>query len=142
MTQIEPVLLSCKRLLFKIAGKSMFSSKLNSYTSTFSDRSMLEALGGPGERSILSQKRRTGNGEGEEEKHESLGDGESQEDNDIAEEMQVKKENGERPGSHGSESVDESSEAEKREEEEEYDENRENSEENSEENITKDKKGK
>lgn len=143
MTQIEPVLLSCKRLLFNITGKSMFSSKLNSYPSTFSDRSMLEALGGPGERSILSQKRRTGNGDGEEEKHESLGDGESQEDNDIAEEMQVKKENGERPGSHGSESVDESSEAEKKEEEEEeYDKKRANSEENSEENITKDKKGK
>lgn len=108
----------------------MLSSKLNSYPSMFFiDRSMLEALGGPGEKSILSQKRRTGNGDGGEEKHESPGD----------EEVQVKRENDERAGSHGShESVDESSEgrAERREEKEE--EKRENSEEY----ITKDKKGK
>ncbi|XP_035534802.1 chromogranin-A [Morone saxatilis] len=95
------------------------------------DRSMLEALGGPGERSILSQKRRIGNGEGEEEKDERLGDEESQEDGDIVEEVQVKRENDEEPGSPVS--VDEWSEgkAEKREEEEEdYEEKRANSEEN------------
>ncbi|XP_034555656.1 chromogranin-A [Notolabrus celidotus] len=86
-----------------------------------SDRSMLEALGGPGERSILSQKRRTGHGVGEEEKDHSQEDGESQEDNNITEEEQVKRENDEGPGSHVSESEDERSEgkAEKREEEEE-----------------------
>ncbi|XP_044233322.1 chromogranin-A [Thunnus albacares] len=109
------------------------------------DRSMLEALGGPGERSILSQKRKTGNGDREEEKDESLGDGESQEDNDTGGELQAKRENDENPRSHVSDSVDDWSEgtAEKREEEEdEYEEKRENSEENSEEeNMTEDKKG-
>lgn len=109
------------------------------------DRSMLEALGGPGERSILSQKRKTGNGDGEEEKDESLGDGESQEDNDTGGELQAKRENDENPRSHVSDSVDDWSEgtAEKKEEEEdEYEEKRENSEENSEEeNMTEDKKG-
>ncbi|XP_074471167.1 chromogranin-A [Sebastes fasciatus] len=103
------------------------------------DRSMLEALGGPGERSILSQKRRTGNGDGEEEKDDVLRDGESREDNDVVEE---KRENDESPGSHMSESVDEWSEgkAEKREEEEEDEEKRVNSEEDSEEeNMIKDK---
>lgn len=105
------------------------------------DRSMLEALGSPGERSILSQKRRTGNGDGGEEKDKSLVDEESQQDSDIEEEGEVKRESGERPGSHISESVDEwrGGKAEKREEEEE--EKRANSEENSEENMTKDKKG-
>lgn len=117
----------------------MSSSKLNS--SWFSDRSMLEALGGPGERSILSQKRRTGNGDGEEEKDESLGGEESQQDGDIAEEVEVKRESDERPGSHVSESVDEWRDAEKREEEEE-EEKRANSEEDSVENMTKEKKGK
>lgn len=103
---------------------------------------MLEALGGPGERSILSQKRRTGNGDGEEEKDDVLRDGESREDNDVVEE---KRENDESPGSHMSESVDEWSEgkAEKREEEEEDEEKRVNSEEDSEEeNMIKDKQGK
>ncbi|XP_041814941.1 chromogranin-A [Chelmon rostratus] len=104
------------------------------------DRSMLEALGGPGERSILSQKRRTGNGDGEEEKDESLGGEESQQDGDIAEEVEVKRESDERPGSHVSESVDEWRDAEKREEEEE-EEKRANSEEDSVENMTKEKKG-
>lgn len=120
----------------------MSSSKLNFYPSPFSDRSMLEALGGPGERSILSQKRRTGNGDRDEEKDESLGDEESQEDNDISAEVQVHRENDESPGSQA---VDEWSEgkAEKKEEEEESEEKRENSEENSEEeNMTEDKKGK
>ncbi|XP_034756044.1 chromogranin-A [Etheostoma cragini] len=104
-----------------------------------SDQSMLEALGGPGERSILSQKKKTGNGDGEEDKDASLRDGESQED--VAEEVQEKRGNDENPGSHVSESVDEWSEgkAEKREEEEEeYEEKRVNSEE---ENMIKDKKG-
>ncbi|GAA6235161.1 chromogranin-A [Lates japonicus] len=117
-------------------------------TDDAADRSMLEALGGPGERSILSQKRRTGNGDEEGEKDESLRDGESQEDDDITEEMQVKRGDDESPGSHVSESVHEWSEgkAEKREEGEEeegeYEEKRANSEENSEEeNMTKDKKG-
>ncbi|XP_045916977.1 chromogranin-A [Micropterus dolomieu] len=107
------------------------------------DRSMLEALGGPGERSILSQKRTTGNGDGEEEK--DLGDGESQEDSGNVKEVQTKGENDESPGSHAAESVDEWSEgkAEKSEEdeEEEYEEKRANSVENSEESMTKDKKG-
>ncbi|XP_039637206.1 chromogranin-A [Perca fluviatilis] len=103
------------------------------------DRSMLEALGGPGERSILSQKKRTGNGDGEEDKDASLRDGESQED--VAEEVQEKRGNDESPGNHVSESVDEWSEgkAKKRgEEEEEYEEKRFHSEE---ENMIKDKKG-
>lgn len=89
---------------------------------------MLEALGGPGEKSILSQKRRMGNGDREEEKHESLGD----------EEVQVKRENDKRPeshGSHGSENESSEGRAERREEKEE--EKRENSEEY----VTKDKKG-
>lgn len=99
---------------------------------------MLEALGGPGEQSILSQKKRTGARDREEEKHVSLGDGESQEDN---EEVQVKREHAESPGRHVSESEDEWSEgkAEKREEEEEYGEKRADSEE---EHMIKDKKGK
>lgn len=122
----------------------MSSSKLIFYPSSFSDRSMLEALGGPGERSILSQKRTTGNGDGEEEK--DLGDGESQEDSGNVKEVQTKGENDESPGSHAAESVDEWSEgkAEKSEEdeEEEYEEKRANSVENSEESMTKDKKGK
>lgn len=123
----------------------MSSSKLNFYPSRFSDRSMLEALGGPGERSILSQKRTTGNGDEEEEKDESPEDGEPREDNDVDEEAQVKGENDESPGSQ---SADEwgAGKAEKREEEEEeeeYEEKRANSEENSEEeNMAKDKKGK
>ena len=70
---------------------------------------MLEALGGPGERSILSQKRMTGDADREEEKDENLRDKESPEDDNIAEE--VKTEDEERPGSHVSE-------AEKREDEE------------------------
>lgn len=101
---------------------------------------MLEALGGPGERSILSQKKRTGNGDGEEDKDVNLRDGESKED--VAEEVQEKRGNDESPGSHISKSVDEWREgkAEKRgEEEEEYEEKRVNSEE---ENMIKDKKGK
>ncbi|KAK5853127.1 hypothetical protein PBY51_006944 [Eleginops maclovinus] len=90
----------------------------------FADRSMLEALGGPGERSILSQKKRTGNGDREEEKDDSRGNGESQEDNHVAEEVKEKREKNESPGSHASESEDESSDgkAEKREKEEEEDE--------------------
>lgn len=43
---------------------SIFSRKFKSDTLTFLDRSMLEALGSPGERSILSEKkRRTGSGD-------------------------------------------------------------------------------
>ncbi|KAM7395619.1 hypothetical protein PAMA_007065 [Pampus argenteus] len=108
------------------------------------DRSMLEALGGPGERSILSQKRRAENGDEEEEKDDSLVDGKTQEGSDIGKEVQAKRENDENPGSHVSESVDDWNEgkAEKREEEEEYEMKREDSEEISEEeNMTKDKKG-
>ncbi|XP_071335009.1 chromogranin-A-like [Trachinotus anak] len=108
-------------------------------TDDIADRSMLEALGGPGERSILSQTR-TDNGDGGGEKDESRRGGESQEENDITEEVQVKREDDESPGSHVSESVDEWGEgkAEKREEEdeeeeEEYEEKRSNSGENSEE---------
>lgn len=110
----------------------MLSSKLNSYFSFFFpliDQSMLEALGGPGEKSILSQKRRMGNGDREEEKHESLGD----------EEVQVKRENDKRPESHDSqESENESSEGRSERKEENEEEKREHSEEY----ITKEKKGK
>ncbi|XP_047429583.1 chromogranin-A [Mugil cephalus] len=98
-------------------------------TDGVADRSMLEALGGPGERSILSQKKRAGNGGEKEEKDESIGDSED-------EGMQVKRENDENPGSHVSAPVDEwrAGKAEKRQEEEkEYDEKRANSQENSEE---------
>ncbi|XP_056261576.1 chromogranin-A [Seriola aureovittata] len=114
-------------------------------TDDIADRSMLEALGGPGERSILLQTRRTGNGDGEGEKDESRRDGESREDNDITEEVQVKRQDDESTGSPVSESVDEwnKGKAEKREEEEqeeEYEAKRANSEENSEEG-NKDKKG-
>ncbi|XP_059212654.1 chromogranin-A [Centropristis striata] len=91
------------------------------------DQSMLEALGGPGERSILSQKRRTGNGDGEEEKGDVPGDGESQE-------VKEKREREENPGSHVSESEDDKRE----EEDEEYEEKRANSEEK---HMIKDKKG-
>ncbi|KAM4521788.1 chromogranin-A [Odontesthes bonariensis] len=96
------------------------------------DRSMLEALGGPGERSILSERKRTRNGGGSEEKGESREDGESQEDSE-SEEGQVKREKDEDQG-----------EAEMREEdEEEYNKRQAHSEGNSEEeNETKDKKGK
>ncbi|KAK9531735.1 hypothetical protein VZT92_011141 [Zoarces viviparus] len=105
------------------------------------DRSMLEALGGPGERSILSQKRGTGNGDGEEEKDDSLGDGESQDDSDVAEELKEKRQHDESPGSHVS--VDEWSEgkAEKREEEEEDEDSEEKRVHSEEEDMIKDKKG-
>lgn len=91
---------------------------------------MLEALGSPGERSILSEKKRTATGDRKQEKPESFAAGESQEDKGIAEE---------RPERRGSSSVDESSEAVRREEEEENEEKGANSEEASNENITKDK---
>lgn len=101
---------------------------------------MLEALGGPGERSILSQKRRTGNGKGGEETDKRLEDGESQED--VFGEVQEKRENDESLGSHVSESMDNFTEAEKREEKDEYEEKRTSMKENSEEEDTsKDKKG-
>ncbi|KAM9840037.1 uncharacterized protein ACBR49_015458 [Aulostomus maculatus] len=97
------------------------------------DRSMLEALGGPGERSILSQKRRTENGDGDEE--ESLEDGEPLQD------REVKRENEDNPGSHVSESLENWNEdkAEKRQEEEEEYEEKSSKEISEEEN--KDKKG-
>ncbi|XP_030577423.1 chromogranin-A [Archocentrus centrarchus] len=82
------------------------------------DRSMLEALGSPGEQSILSK--RTGNGDGKEERDAGVEDGESREGNEI-EEMQIKRENDESLGSHISESVEEwrEGEDEKREEDDE-----------------------
>ncbi|CAJ1077345.1 chromogranin-A [Xyrichtys novacula] len=113
-------------------------------SSDVADQSMLEALGGPGERSILSQKRTTRHGVGEEEKDDRTEDGESQEDNNITEEVQVKRGNDESPGSHVSEVKDEWSEgkAEKREEEEEEEESDLNSQEKSEEgSMAKEKKG-
>ncbi|XP_040017400.2 chromogranin-A [Gasterosteus aculeatus] len=95
------------------------------------DRSMLEALGGPGERSILSQK------EGKEEKDDSVGDGESR---DATEEAKEEKQRDESPGSRGSTSVGEDSEdeAEKREEEGDHEEKRVHLED---EHMIKDKKG-
>uniref|UniRef100_G3PI64 Chromogranin-A n=1 Tax=Gasterosteus aculeatus TaxID=69293 RepID=G3PI64_GASAC len=95
------------------------------------DRSMLEALGGPGERSILSQK------EGKEEKDDSVGDGESR---DATEEAKEEEQRDESPGSRGSTSVGEDSEdeAEKREEEGDHEEKRVHLED---EHMIKDKKG-
>ncbi|XP_039873403.1 chromogranin-A [Simochromis diagramma] len=86
------------------------------------DRSMLEALGGPGERSILSKR----TGAGKDEKEAGMEDGELQGDNE-AEEVQVKRESDESPGSHVSDSAEEwrEGEDEKREEDEEgYDKKR------------------
>nr|XP_020459308.1 chromogranin-A [Monopterus albus] len=116
-------------------------------TDAAADRSMLEALGGPGERSLLAQKRRTGGGGEEKENNERLRDGVSQQDSDIAEEAQVKRENDESLGSHISQYVDEwnedkpenrEEEEEEEEEEEDYEEKRANSEEES---MTKDRNG-
>ncbi|XP_061602735.1 chromogranin-A [Cololabis saira] len=91
------------------------------------DRSMLDALGGPGERSILSQRKRTGKADGREEDDESAGDS-------RAEDVQVKR------GKYKSRGQVEKSEGEA--EREEYNEKRGSSEEKSErENETKDKKG-
>ncbi|XP_062293779.1 chromogranin-A [Scomber scombrus] len=126
--------------LLRDAGIPDQATQTPQTTDDAADRSMLEALGGPGERTILSQKRRAGNGDGEEEKDESLGDGESQEDSDIGGEVQAKRDNDEKPRSHVSESADDWSEgkAEKRQEEEVYEEKQEKSEENlEEENKTK-----
>ncbi|XP_041830966.1 chromogranin-A [Melanotaenia boesemani] len=96
------------------------------------DRSMLEALGSPGERSILSQRKRTENEDGREEKDESREDGGSQEDSEAVE-VQVKRGKEEDQG-----------EAEKREEDadkEEHNEKRASLEEVSKEKKTMDKKG-
>lgn len=86
---------------------------------------MLDALGGPGERSILYQKKRMG----EEQKDES------KEDEELKEEEDVRTEN---DGSI-SEPLEEWSDGEKRGKEEEYEEKHGNSEE---ENMTEDEKGK
>ncbi|XP_029966763.1 chromogranin-A [Salarias fasciatus] len=77
------------------------------------DRSMLEALGGPGERSILSQEKRTGNGDGKEEGSDST----EGLDNEAGE---ANRGNGQSPGSHASESGENwnKAKAEQREEEE------------------------
>ncbi|XP_035000044.2 chromogranin-A [Hippoglossus stenolepis] len=106
-----------------------------------SDRSMLEALGGPGERSILSQKKRTGNRDGD--KGESPRDGGSLEEGDIIDEVQVKREDDESPGSQISEAADDRSEgkAEKREEEEVEEGSEEKRGNSEEENMTMDEKG-
>ncbi|CAG5928194.1 unnamed protein product [Menidia menidia] len=97
------------------------------------DRSMLEALGGAGERSILSETKRTGDSGRRQENGESREDGESQGDGE-AEEEQVKR--GKDEGQGEAETTDKGSE------EEEYNMRRPNSEESSEENETVDKKGK
>ncbi|XP_037306052.2 chromogranin-A [Pungitius pungitius] len=118
------------------------------------DQSMLEALGGPGERSILSQKEREG------EKDDSVGGGESrdatatgeeeeeeEEEEEVKEEEQHEEEEEERdesPGSRGSASVEEGSEgkADKRGEEEEEEEDHEEKRAHlHEEHMMKDKKG-
>ncbi|KAM4633746.1 chromogranin-A [Polymixia lowei] len=124
-------------------------------TSNVADRSMLEALGGPGERSILAQKRRTGATDGEEEEDKSPRDEESREHNEIdGKDPEKRGENG-GPENLLSDSVDDWSEGkgEKREEqkdgeeeEEEEEKKRASTEENSEEafeedNVTKEKKG-
>lgn len=113
------------------------------------DRSMVDALGGPGEQSILSQKKRMGNEDEEEEKDESRSDAGSPRDSDVVEEMQVKREDEddeeESRESHVSESDWSKDKTEKREEgedEEEEEEERGNSDERfGPENMTKDKKG-
>ncbi|CAN9507736.1 unnamed protein product [Ophioblennius macclurei] len=107
------------------------------------DRSMLEALGGPGERSILSQEKRTGNGDEKEGEEEDIEGEELREDNEAEE---VNRENGKSPGSHASESVEKwnKAKAEKREREEEIEaseEKRANSEDSEEGHFIKDEQG-
>ncbi|KAM9704310.1 chromogranin-A [Menidia menidia] len=96
------------------------------------DRSMLEALGGAGERSILSETKRTGDSGRRQENGESREDGDLLGDSE-AEEEQVKW--GKDEGQGEAETTDKGSE------EEEYTKRRPNSEESSEENETMDKKG-
>lgn len=102
------------------------------------DRSMLEAFGDPGERSVPSQKRRKGKGDGERGEEDSAGTGESREDD---EEVKEERERGESLGSQESASVDEWSEAEKREEEDEEEEYGEERATSKEDRMIKDKKG-
>ncbi|XP_068198786.1 chromogranin-A-like isoform X2 [Antennarius striatus] len=106
------------------------------------DRSMVEALGGPGERSILSQKSMTRYGNGGGEKDDSLGDEASQEAADNAEEEEVKREDDKKTRGHIFESGHESheSKAEKSEEDEEENEKKRGTSKSSEENMTKDNK--
>lgn len=86
--------------------KSIFSSKFKSDPLTCPDQSMLEALGSPGERSILSEKkRRTGTGDGEEAQPASFLQEESQAGRDGEEKLER------RASSH---SAEESGDAEKR----------------------------
>lgn len=104
---------SC-RLLFRLCRerererekKSIFSSKFKSDPLTSPDQSMLEALGSPGERSILSEKkRRTGTGDKEEGKPASF----------LQEESQAGRDGEEKPERRtSSHSAEESGEAEKR----------------------------
>lgn len=105
---------------------------------------MLEAAGGPGERSLLSQKRRTDGG-GEEQTDQRLNDGESQEDDDLLTEEPEKRESDGGRGRGVSESVGNwiKGDAAKPVEEGEDGEKRGNMKENSEEDdMTKDKSGK
>ncbi|XP_008311044.1 chromogranin-A [Cynoglossus semilaevis] len=82
-----------------------------------SDRAMLEALGGQGERSIISEKR-TGNGDEDGEKSQSLKHGGSEEENDATKEEE-KRDKDESRERHLSESEEWSKEkAEKRQDEE------------------------
>ncbi|KAM3860976.1 chromogranin-A [Diretmus argenteus] len=112
-------------------------------TDDVADQSMLEALGGPGERSILTQKKRSGDGDGEKKLDESLRDNDSQEGNEIGGKEQDESEKDESHVNEWSVGKAEKREDEREEEEDEEDEGkRANSEENSEEeNMTRDMKG-
>lgn len=68
-----------------------FPAEENRSLVSFSDRSMLEALGSPGERSILSDQTKVGNG-----------DGESREDGGTQQDDEKKREREENGGGHRS----------------------------------------
>lgn len=90
---------------------------LNLFLFPSADRAMLEALGGHGERSIISEKR-TGNGDEDGEKSQSLKHGGSEEENDATKEEE-KRDKDESRERHLSESEEWSKEkAEKRQDEE------------------------
>lgn len=92
---------------------------LNLFLFPSADRAMLEALGGQGERSIISEKR-TGNGDEDGEKSQSLKHGGSEKENDATkEEEEEKRDKDESRERHLSESEEWSKEkAEKRQDEE------------------------
>ncbi|XP_054900468.1 chromogranin-A isoform X1 [Poeciliopsis prolifica] len=78
--------------LHKNKEKPTTGTQVLQTTADGSDRSMLEALGGPGERSILSQKKRSGDGGGQKDGTEE----ESQEDDEAEEDVTRDKDEAER----------------------------------------------